>query len=74
MTRAVINAVHQSKPMGRPIGFGTHEISHESKAMLQNLAAEIFSDMANQGHSFQDCLLAVLASGMQFAIEGEATS
>lgn len=68
MKGARIHPAHSSMPRNTPVGFGTYGISHEQKNLLQCLTNEIFTDMANQGHSFQDCLLAVMASGIHFAL------
>lgn len=52
-----------------PKGFGSMEMSEDQQRLLQRLAIETFTSMANDGHPLANCLAAVMLTGMNFAVE-----
>ena len=58
-----------AKRVTMPKTFGSIEISHESNQAIRELAVSTFTDCANRGMDFADCLTTLLMTGMQFTVE-----
>lgn len=73
MSATAIEVLHSSM-RGRsraPIGFGSQEMPHEHHDALQRIALSTFTDMINNGNTFQDAIAAVYYSGIVHALESQ---
>ena len=71
MTNITLNPVHKSaKPKGgmKPRNMAIMEMSDEERVFIEKMALSIFADCSNAGRSFNECLTAILISGMDWGI------
>ena len=65
--RSVVHAPHFSTVGLRinPRNMERLPCTHDQSAALMNVALELFADVCNSGHTFQEALFAVYLSGLQ---------
>ena len=68
-----MTSLHAHKVMRKacfnPRDYGSMEVSKEQNEALRELALGVFTDCANKGLDFADCLTTILMTGLQFAVE-----
>lgn len=52
-----------------PHGLEKLKLDHETRIMFERQSLEIFTECANSGLPFRDCLSAILISGFQWGVE-----
>ena len=61
------SVIRNLNPCRAPLGYESVQLTPELSALISREALGVFTDTANQGHSFERCLSSVMLTGMAYA-------